>query len=239
MATRLVRTSDILDGHVSLDIECLGRIYLNGYVPNLQVGGQVVQFLAVRGFPIPSPAVVNRIGERFRESVRRFAEGNHIPVIRFKQGDPKIAVMQRFLSAQAATGRSGVAAIGLAQEFQRVATCTTRAARNGGAPHFAWHRAERRVSVFYFYLWMRISGRGSSRSRRISRTRSRSGSTDTSGPSSRARRMVSGARRWPTASPPAPIRPGWRRSVTGSVPPRSGCSSNARWRDPLPQKGSA
>jgi hypothetical protein len=37
MATRLVTTSDILDGQVSLDIECLGRIYLNGYVPNLQV----------------------------------------------------------------------------------------------------------------------------------------------------------------------------------------------------------
>jgi hypothetical protein len=32
-------------------------------VPNLQVGGQVVQFLASRGFPIPSPAVINRIGD--------------------------------------------------------------------------------------------------------------------------------------------------------------------------------
>ena len=53
MATRLVTTHDILDGHVTLDIECLDRIYLNGYVPNLQVGGQVVQYLAARGFPIP------------------------------------------------------------------------------------------------------------------------------------------------------------------------------------------
>jgi hypothetical protein len=30
MATRVVRTADILDGHVSLDVECLDRIYLNG-----------------------------------------------------------------------------------------------------------------------------------------------------------------------------------------------------------------
>jgi hypothetical protein len=30
---------------VRLDIECLDRIYLNGYVPNLQMGGQVVSFL--------------------------------------------------------------------------------------------------------------------------------------------------------------------------------------------------
>ncbi|MGH8861705.1 MAG: hypothetical protein ACRDVG_10825 [Jatrophihabitantaceae bacterium] len=51
MTRRLVTTNDILGGHVSLDIECLDRIYLNGYVQNLQVGGQVVQFLAVRGFP--------------------------------------------------------------------------------------------------------------------------------------------------------------------------------------------
>jgi hypothetical protein len=43
MTSRVVRTADILDGHVSLDIECLDRIYLNGYVPNLQVGGQVPQ----------------------------------------------------------------------------------------------------------------------------------------------------------------------------------------------------
>lgn len=28
--------NDLLDGHVSLDVECLDRIYLNGYVPNLQ-----------------------------------------------------------------------------------------------------------------------------------------------------------------------------------------------------------
>lgn len=39
-------------------MEYLDRIYLNGYVPNLQGGGQVVRFLAHRGFPIRSPAVV-------------------------------------------------------------------------------------------------------------------------------------------------------------------------------------
>ena len=153
MATRPVRTSDILDGHVTLDVECLDRIYLNGYVPNLQVGGQVVRFLAEQGFPIPSPAVVNRIGERFRAGVRRFAEANRIPVVRFARGDRKIERMTPYLARQAATGRSGVAAIGYAQEFQYVATCRVHTARNGGAPHFSWDRAERRVSVFYFYLW--------------------------------------------------------------------------------------
>jgi hypothetical protein len=32
--------NELLEGHVGLDIECLDRIYLNGYVPNLQVAGK-------------------------------------------------------------------------------------------------------------------------------------------------------------------------------------------------------
>jgi len=32
MAT--VTVNDLLDGHVVLDVQCLDRIYLNGYVPN-------------------------------------------------------------------------------------------------------------------------------------------------------------------------------------------------------------
>ena len=153
MAMRPVTTADVLDGHVSLDIECLDRIYLNGYVPNLQVGGQVVQFLAHRGFPIPSPVVVGRIGDSFRRSVRSFADMNRIPMIKFGKGERKIDRMRRYLARQQNSGRSGVAAIGWALEFQRVATCTISAARNGGAPHFGWHRAERRVTCYYFYVW--------------------------------------------------------------------------------------
>jgi hypothetical protein len=101
----------------------------------------VVQFLALRGFPIPSPAVINRIGDGFRRAVRSFADSNQIPMIKFGKGDRKIEKMKPFLARQEATGRSGVAGIGWAQEFQRVATCTITEARNGGAL-----RARRRLS---------------------------------------------------------------------------------------------
>jgi hypothetical protein len=40
-----VTVNDLLDGHVTLDLECLDRLYLNAYVPNLQVGGQVITFM--------------------------------------------------------------------------------------------------------------------------------------------------------------------------------------------------
>ena len=43
--TSVVNINDVLDGHVGLDLACIDRLYLNAYVPNLQVGGQVVTFL--------------------------------------------------------------------------------------------------------------------------------------------------------------------------------------------------
>ena len=153
MATRPVTVNDLLDGHVVLDLECFDRIYLNGYVPNLQVGGQVVQFLAMRGFPIPSPVVVGRIGDQFRLSVRSFADANSIPMIKFGKSVRKIETMRPHLARQEKMGGSGVAAIGWAQEFQRVATCTTTEARHAGAPHFGWGRADRRVTCYYVYVW--------------------------------------------------------------------------------------
>jgi hypothetical protein len=148
-----VTVGDLLDGHVSLDVECLDRIYLNGYVPGLQVGGQVVSFMTAHlGMPVPSPAIMEKIGTAFRRAVSRFAEDEHIPVVRFGKGDRKIEVMRHHLAAQEATGRSGVAAIGVAQEFQNVFVAAQRQGGNG-LPWFSFTKADRRVSCFYFYLW--------------------------------------------------------------------------------------
>ena len=112
-AATVVTVGDLLEGHVGLDIECLDRIYLNGYVPNLQVGGQVGSFMTQHlGCPIPSPAIMEKIGTSFRRAVSSFADANHIPVVRFGKADRKVEVMRRHIAAQAKTGRSGVAAIG-------------------------------------------------------------------------------------------------------------------------------
>jgi hypothetical protein len=138
---------------VALDLECLDRIYLNAYVPILQVGGQVVSFLTQQlGNPIPSPAIFEKIGLAFRKAVAQFAQDDHIPVVRFGKADRKIEVMRPYLDAQAATGRSGVVAIGVAQEFASVFTGTERSASNG-IPWFSFVKVNRRVSCYYFYLW--------------------------------------------------------------------------------------
>jgi hypothetical protein len=149
----VVTASEVLDGHVALDIECLDRIYLNAYVPILQSSGQVVAFMTQHlGMPIPSPALFDKIGQKFRRSVASFAEANNIPWVKFAKDDRKADVMAPYLKRAAATGRPQVAAIGVAQEFQRVWAAYQRDTRTA-APQYTFAKADRRVTCYYFYLW--------------------------------------------------------------------------------------
>jgi hypothetical protein len=149
-----VAAAELLDGQVVLDIECLDRIYLSGFVNSLQTPGGVIYFLHEhRGMPIASPAVFTQIGDRFRRSVGSFAEANHIPVVRFKSGQRKAEVMQPYLEQAAGTGRSQVAAIGVAQEPQVVWTARQRDTDPGKPPQFSFTKENRRVTAYYFYLW--------------------------------------------------------------------------------------
>jgi hypothetical protein len=148
-----VTAGELLDGHAVLDIECLDRIYLNAYVPILQSSGQVVAFMTQHlGMPIPSPALMEKISAKFRRAVDSFAVSNGIPWVKFGKGDRKIDVMQPYLDQQAATGRSGVAAVGVAQEYQRVWTAYQRDTQTA-APQYTFAKAGRRVTCYYFYLW--------------------------------------------------------------------------------------
>ncbi|MCE7010476.1 hypothetical protein LWC34_47895 [Kibdelosporangium philippinense] len=155
MSAHVVTVNDVLDGHVALDIQCLDRIYLNAYVPKLQTSAQVVAFLSGHlGYPFPSPALFKQLGDRFRRAVSDFAEANDIPWVKFGKNDVggKLELMRPHLDRQAATGRSGVAAIGVAQEFQRVWTAYERQSPVG-AVQWWFTKAGRRVSCYYFYLW--------------------------------------------------------------------------------------
>ena len=153
MSGRVVTANEVLDGHAVLDIECLDRIYLNAYVPILQSSGQVVAFMTqYLDMPIPSPALLEKKGTRFRAAVASFAEANDIPWIRFKKEDRKAEVMAPYLRRQAATGRSGVAAIGVSQEYQRVWAAYQRDTKTA-APQYRFAKTDRRVTCYYFYLW--------------------------------------------------------------------------------------
>jgi hypothetical protein len=153
MAQRIVTVNEVLGGHVVLDVECLDRVYLNAYVPILQSSGQVVAFMTQHlGMPIPSPALMEKISTRFRRAVESFAEANGIAWVRFGKDARKGEVMAPYVRQAAASGRSQVAAVGVAQEFQRVWAAYQRDTATA-APQYTFAKADRRVTCYYFYVW--------------------------------------------------------------------------------------
>jgi hypothetical protein len=152
--SRVVTVNELLDGQVMLDLECLDRIYLSGFVNSLQTPGGVIYFLHHhRGMPIASPAVFAQIGDQFRRAVGSYAQANHLPVIKLKAADRNAEVMRPYLDRAAASGRSQVAAVGVAQEPQIVWTARQRATDPGKPPQFSFTKENRRVTAYYFYLW--------------------------------------------------------------------------------------
>jgi len=158
--------NEVLEGHVALEVECVDRLYLNAYVPRLQVGGQVVQFLTGHlGNPIPSPALFAQIGNRFRREVKGFAAEHGIPVLHLKKpdrsrwDDRKLDHVRPHLERAEREGRFGVVAIVAAQEFQWVFGARNRSEKPGVA-NFEFTKADRRVSVYYFYVHDRDFGPG-------------------------------------------------------------------------------
>ena len=124
----------------------------------LQVSGQVVTFLTQHlGFPIPSPALLEKIGNRFRREVKAFAVEHAVPILQLKKpdrtrwDDRKLDHVRPYLTRAEAEGRTGVVAIVAAQEFQRVFSAKNRSSKPGVA-RFEFVKEERRVGTYYFYI---------------------------------------------------------------------------------------
>jgi hypothetical protein len=156
--TSVVNINEVLDGHVSLEIDCVDRLLLNAYAPNLQVGGQVVTFLTGHlGFPVPSPALLEKIGNRFRREVKAFAAEHNVPILALKKpdrtrwDDRKLDHVRPYLEKAEAEHRTGVVAIVQAQEFQWVFSAKNRSS-TPGLVSFEFVKEERRVGIYYFYV---------------------------------------------------------------------------------------
>jgi hypothetical protein len=143
--------ASLLREHVSLQVRSVDRIFLQGYVPKLMTQGQLIRFLLDRGFPIPSPAMLGKIGRAYASAIDRFARDNAVPIVRFRKGESKEETAGRYLERARREGRSGVVMIGTAQEK----TTAWRGWRQGGSdghPHFEFVRQAVFVNHYYFYL---------------------------------------------------------------------------------------
>ena len=106
---------ELLKDHVILEVECLDRLYLNGYIGPLATPGGLVNFMREQlGKPIPSPVVLGQVSERFRESVKELAERERIPIYQFDHKERKDDVANRFRQQRGV--RDGIVFIGVAQE---------------------------------------------------------------------------------------------------------------------------
>jgi len=106
---------ELLNGHLTLEVECLDRLYLNGYIGSLATSGGLVSFMREQlGKPIPSPVVLGQITEKFREAVKSVAEREQVPIYQFDHKEKKDDFANR-IRQQRGT-RDGIVFIGVAQE---------------------------------------------------------------------------------------------------------------------------
>jgi len=143
--------SSLLADHVNLQVRSVDRLFLQGYVPRLMTEGQVIRFLLDRGFPIPSPAVLGKIGRGYVDEVNRFIVDNEIPTVKFVKGDVKEQIAREHFKRAESDGRYGVVMVGIAQER----TSAWRGWRHGGPdghPHFVYRRQSIFPNNYYFYI---------------------------------------------------------------------------------------
>jgi hypothetical protein len=147
----MATVASLLSERVCLRVRSVDRIFLHGYLPRLQTQGQVIRFLLDQGFPIPSPALLGKIGRRYVDAVERYARNRGIPVVRFKRDDCKEEVARKYIKAASREGRTGVVMLGVCQER----TLVWRGWRQGGSdehPHFEFGRQSAMVNQYYWYI---------------------------------------------------------------------------------------
>ena len=113
--------------------------------------GQVIRFLLDRGFPIPSPAVLGKIGRQYAEAIDQFVVEHEIPVVKFVKGDVKEEIARKHFQAAEREDRYGVVMLGVCQEK----TSAWRGWRDGGPdghPHFVYRRQSIFPNSYYFYI---------------------------------------------------------------------------------------
>ena len=107
--------AEVLDEHVTLEVEGIDRMYLNVYVPQLQREQGVASFFRFhRGHQFASSALMDPIRKTFVAALEAFARQEQVPVIQFRKGQRKddIAAEHR----KKFTRPEGVVFIGKAQE---------------------------------------------------------------------------------------------------------------------------
>jgi hypothetical protein len=149
--------AQIIQDHVTFELECIDRMYLNAYIPALQCESGVVGFFRRhRGFPFASSALMDPMTKSFVAATERFTKDHGVPVISFQKGQRKDDVMKEQL--RQFDQPEGVVFLGKAQE--KVPVFRTERRRNPETgQRYPWIvRSTAMVNQYYWYCLDRDFG---------------------------------------------------------------------------------
>lgn len=142
--------ADVIRQHVTLEVECIDRMYLNVFVPKLQYESGVVGFFRNhRGYTFASSALMDPITKSFIHRISKFADKAGVPLITFNKGERKDDIMARYLADF--QGQEGVLFVGKAQEKTPVFRTEKRRNLETGQAYPWIVRSTAMVNHYYFY----------------------------------------------------------------------------------------
>jgi hypothetical protein len=142
--------ADVLAEHVTLELECIDRMYLNLYQPRLQHELGVVGFFKLhRGFPFVSSALMDPISKQFVADLHALVQDEGVPLVEFRPGQRKDDIAHEHLARF--EGTEGILFVGRAQEKTGVFRTEKRRNPVTGAPYPWLVRRTAIVNHFYVY----------------------------------------------------------------------------------------
>ena len=141
--------ADVLDRHVTLEVEGIDRMYLNVYQPKLQAEKQAACFFRFhRKQPVASSSLMGVMTNAFLDQVDAFVEQQEIPVVAFKKGQRKDDVAAEY--RERFQGTEGILFLGKAQE--KVTVFRTEKRTDSRGQKYPWIvKSATQVNQFYFY----------------------------------------------------------------------------------------
>src|ERR1041384_2103462 len=135
--------------HVSLELECIDRMYLNAYVPKLTSEAGVAAFFRFHlGHRFASTKQAGEMTDQFIVAIRDFLKAQDLPLVRFRKGERKDDVLKKHL--ETFTQTEGVVFVGVTQEKARVPRTIRKHCANGASiPWIMYSTAL--VNFYYFY----------------------------------------------------------------------------------------
>lgn len=150
MSITQLSLTELLREHVTLELECIDRMYLNLYVPKLQYEGGARWYLRQqRNQRVPTSAGMEPLTRGFVAALEAYAAARDLPRIRFQPHERKDDVVKPYLAKF--TGPTGIYLVGTAQEK----TTTFRTHKGHGprtkdrAPEL--YRSTAMVKHYYLY----------------------------------------------------------------------------------------